>query len=130
MPVHTPVSVGTAYYQQHNTAPDLVRTLFEGDGVTPIDLTGATITIRVGFQRDFHYYSPYQPIVLAGPCVIVGDPTLGVVSWSPLLGDLAIPGSFHFRYNITFGSGAVQTVPAHTYETGVSSTPIGGFEQL
>ncbi len=130
MPTQVPVATGTAYYQQHNTAPDLVRTLFEGDGVTPINLTGATITIRVGFQRDMHYYSPYTPIVDAGPCAIVGPATDGVVSWSPLAGDLSIPGSFHFRFAITFGSGAVQTVPAHTYETLVITTPIGGFEAL
>ena len=130
MPAQTPVATGTAYYEQHDTAPDLVRTLFEGDGVTPIDLTGASITIRVGFQRDFHYYSPYTPIVDAGVCAIVGAPTDGNVSWSPLAGDLSIPGSFHFRFTITFGSGAVQTVPAHTYETIVITTPIGGFEQL
>ncbi len=127
MPAQTPVATGTAYYSQNDTAPDLVRTLFEGDGVTPIDLTGATITIKLGFQRDMHYYSPYQPIVDAGPCAIVGDPTLGVVSWTPLPGDLSPPGSYHFIFTITFGSGAVQTVPAHTYETLVVTTKPGGF---
>lgn len=130
MPAQTPVSVGTAYYEQHDTAPDLVRTLFEGDGTTPIDLTGATITFRLGFQRDMHYYSPYTPIVDAGPCVIVGAATLGVVSWTPLAADLNIPGSFHFRFTITFSGGKVQTVPAHTYERLVITTPIGGFEHL
>ena len=130
MPAQTPVATGTAYYQQNDTAPDLVRTLFEGDNITPIDLTGATITFRLGYQRDMHYYSPQPPIVLAGPCAIVGDPLNGEVSWTPLPGDLRIPGSFHFSFRITFPSGGRQTVPAHTYETLVITTPIGGFEQL
>ncbi len=130
MPAQTPVSVGTAYYQQHDTAPDLVRTLFEGDGVTKINLTGATITLRLGFQRDFHYYSPYTPVVDAGPCAIVGPGTDGKVSWTPLAGDLNIPGLFHFRFTIIFAGGAEQTVPAHTYERLVITTPIGGFEHL
>ncbi len=130
MPTQTPVSTGTAYYEQNDTAPDLVRTLFEGDGVTPINLTGATITIRVGYQRDFHYYSPQTPIVLAGPCAIVGAPTDGKVSWTPLPGDLSIPGLFHFRFTIIFPSGGEQTVPAHKYETIAVTTPIGGFEVL
>ncbi len=128
MPAQTPVGVGTAYYSQNDTAPNLVRTLFEGDGVTPIDLTGATITIRIARQRDYHYYSPYTPIVDAGTCVIVGAPTLGVVSWTPLAGDLSPPGSFHYYFKITFSGGAVQSVPAHTYETLVITTKPGGFE--
>ncbi len=128
MPAQTPVSVGTAYYSQNDTAPDLVRTLFEGDGVTPINLTGATVTIRIGFQRDFHYYSPHLPIVVAGSCNIVGDPLDGEVSWSPQAGDLSPPGSYHFVYHITFAGGGVQTVPAHTYETLVVTTKPGGFE--
>jgi len=127
MPAQTPVSVGTAYYSQLDTAPDLVRTLFEGDGVTPIDLTGATVVIKIGFIRAQHYYSPYDLIVDSGPCAIVGDPTLGVVSWTPLTGDLDPPGEFHFIFEITFGGGGVQTVPAHTYETMVVTTKPGGF---
>ncbi len=130
MPAQTPVSVGTAFYEQHDTKPDLVRTLFEGDGVTPINITGATITFRLGFQRDLHYYSPYTPIVLAGPCTLVGPGTDGKVSWTPLATDLSIPGLFHFRFTITFAGGGVQTVPAHTYERLVITTPIGGFEHL
>jgi hypothetical protein len=126
MPAQTPVSVGTAYYAQYDTAPDLVRTLFEGDGVTPINLTGATVTLTLAYQRYSHYYSPRTPVVAAGPCAIVGAPTDGVVSWTPLTNDLATPGQYHFRFNITFGSGATQTVPAHTYETLIVTTPPGG----
>ncbi len=126
MPAQTPVSVGTARYTQFDTAPDLVRTLFEGDGVTPIDLTGATVTIKIAFQRYSHFYSPRVPIIPFGPCAIVGAPADGVVSWTPLPTDLSPPGQFHFSFRITFAGGAVQTVPSHTYETLVILTPPGG----
>ena len=130
MPAQTPVSVGTAYYSQNDTNPPLRRQLKEGDG-SAIDLTAATtVTITIGFQRDFHYYSPKTPIVLRGSCDIDGDPTTGYVDWIPGVGDLSIPGSFHFIFEINWSDGTRQTVPAHTYETLVITTKPGGFETL
>ncbi len=131
MPAQTPVAVGTAYYSQMDTAPDLIRVLKEGDG-TPIDLTNATgVTILIGRQRDDHYYSPYILVVDRNPCVVDADPTTGSVAWTPGVtrgtDQLYLVGSFDFIFEITWNDGSVQTVPAHTYETIVVTTKPGGF---
>ena len=131
MPAQTPVAVGTAYYSQNDTAPDLIRILKEGDG-TPIDLTNATgVTILIGRQRDFHYYSPYPLVVDRDATVIDPDPTTGSVAWTPGtvrdVDQLYLPGTFDFLFEITWVDGTIQSVPAHTYETIVVTTKPGGI---
>ena len=130
MPAQTPASVGTAYYSQHDTSPPLTRTLLNGDN-TDLDLTNAaTVTFTLGYQRDFHYRSPYPAIVDRADCSINDPRTDGSVTWRPVAGDLAQPGSYQFVFEITFNDGTKQTVPAHTYETLVINVRPGGFEQL
>ncbi len=134
MPAQTPVAVGTAYYSQHDTAPDLRRQLLNGDG-SPIDLTAATsVVIIIGYLRYQHYYSPFPRLIDRDGADIDVDPTTGFVSWTPGVvrgtDALHIPGLFDQIWEINWNDGTVQTVPAHTYEKVVVTTKPGGFEQL
>ena len=129
MPSQVPVSVGTAYYSQHDTWPPLRRQLLNGDD-TAIDLTNAaTVTITIAHMRYSDYYSPRTPNVLRGPCNIEDPRIDGYVNWVPLTEDLHRPGTFTFIFEINRNDGSRQTVPAHTRETLVVNTKPGGFEQ-
>jgi len=114
MPTQTPITSDVAYYNQNDTFPPLERTLLNGDG-SAMDLSSATgATITIGHASYDHHYSPYAKIVDAAACAIT-DAANGVVTWTPQPGDLALAGTFHYSYQVTFPGGS-QTVPAHKYE--------------
>lgn len=121
-------ATGAAYYQENDTAPDLVRQLLDGNG-DAIDLSDAdTVTITIAYARYSHYYSPYEKIVDRASCDIVAPATGGWVSWTPGVGDLSPPGSYHYIFEINWQDGTRQTVPSNTYEPLIVRTKPGGVE--
>lgn len=122
------VSTGAAYYSENDRAPDLVRTLVDGDG-NPIDLsTAVAVTITIGYARYSHYYSPFTKIVDRATCSIDAPATAGVVRWQPGVGDLSPPGTYHYIFEIEWSGGRIETVPPNTYETLIVRTKPGGQE--
>lgn len=90
-----------------DTAPALTATLY--DGTTPLNLTGASVTLRmraVGFAL---------PVLDDVPAVIVAPPEDGKVSYSWQTGDTDEPGDFEVEWTVTFAGGAVQTFPTAGY---------------
>ena len=125
MPAQT-VTGNTKYYGQNDTAPDFVNTLYDEDGVTPLDLTGAEVFLTMAWTRYSHYYAPGRTQVDRAACVIQGDPTLGVVAWTPVGGDMAFIGNFDISYEIKYGDGRVRTSPLPTYKHIIVRAAPGG----
>lgn len=125
MPAQT-LGASTTYYEQGNTAPDLLA-LIEDDG-GPINLTGATVTIDISYASWSYYYSPYVRVVTDGPCVVDPDQATntGYVRWTPQAGDLDIAGNFLYRFRVTYPGGGKATYPANTYLPLVVTTRTGG----
>ena len=126
MPAQTP-TVGRAYYQEGDTAPNLRRQLLDGSG-TPIDLTGATVTIDIAHSSYDYYYSPMRRIVEDASCIVETQTgaTIGYVQYQPSPGDLSPPGNYGFRFKVTYGDGSIQHIPPHTYEPLIITTRVGG----
>jgi hypothetical protein len=114
----------TVFYSENDTWPPLGAILIDGDK-EPIDLTGASVTISIAYSRHSYYYSPTAKIVSNAPCDVV-DVLGGGIEWTPTVGDLTPPGTFLYTFEITHSSGAVQTVPANTYQPLIIRTGVGG----
>jgi len=114
MPAQTAATNG-AYYTQGDTWPPITAVLTDNTGAT-VDLTGATVTIRVAYARWSYYYSPTQLIVTDASCVVHPDQTnyQGQVQWTPSAGDTDIAGDFKYTFEVTFPGGGVQTFPQNT----------------
>lgn len=124
MPAQT-TTTGAAFYSENDRAPDLVRTLVDGDG-NPIDLTNAVaVTITIAHARYSHYYSPGIKIVDQASCTI-DDAVNGVVRWQPGVGDLSPPGTFHYVFEIEWSGSRIETVPPNTYEPLIIRAKPGG----
>lgn len=117
MPAQTNTGPGVVYYAEGDTAPPLRVRLVDGNN-DPIDLTGASVTINIGYARWSYYYAPTDLIVTDSLCVVDPDQinNRGWVTWTPGVGDLTPPGSFKYAFTITYADGGVQTVPANTYQ--------------
>lgn len=118
----------TAYFSKGDTAPTLRNRIEDGSG-DPIDLTGATVVINIAFSSWSYFYSPKERIVDGGACVVDPDQVTfkGFVDWTPLANDLEPAGEFQYQYLITFGGGAVQTVPANTYLPMIIRSNVGAL---
>ena len=133
MPAQT-TSAGTVYYVEFDTAPLLRACLKDGNG-DAIDLSGSTVTISVAFAmpRGTYYTSPRRQIITRSPCVIDADQSetgnRGFVSWTPENRPediLTPPGEFLYIFEVTYGDGRRQTIPANTYMTMIIKSPVGG----
>ncbi len=134
MPAQT-TSAGTVYYVEFDTAPPLRACLKDGQG-DAIDLTGSTVTISVAFAmpRGTYYTSPRRQIIKRSPVVVDADQVTnkGFVSWTPEpqgssdQGILSPPGEFLYTFEVIYGDGTRQTIPANTYQTMIIKSPVGG----
>lgn len=91
-----------------NTAPALVSTLYDGD--TPLNLTGATVRMKMRRVAG-------GPLTIDSPATIVGDPTLGTVSYQWVIADTSEVGDFEVEWEVTYVGGAKQTFPTEGYTT-------------
>ena len=135
MPAQTS-NASTVYYVEFDTAPKLRACLKDGQG-DPIDLSGSTVTITVAFAmpRGTYYTSPRRQIIIRSEVVIVTPQTgdnIGFVEWTPEPQDsekegiLSPPGEFLYTFEVTYGDGGKQTIPANTYQTMIIKSPVGG----
>ncbi len=130
MPAQT-AKATAAHYTEGDTAPPLTAQLIGEDGL-PVNLTSATIVINIAFAmpRGTYYTSPRDRIVSQDACQIVGDPTLGNVSWTPGTVDgtdrLSPPGQFLYQFEVTYSGGGVQTIPSNTYLPLIIKSAVGG----
>lgn len=84
--------------------PPLTFTVFQPDGVTPLDLTGKTLTFEMQLANG-------TGSVITGACAIVGDPTLGNAKYAWAVGDLATAGDYDGEVVITYADTTQQTYP-------------------
>lgn len=89
-----------------DTAPALTATLY--DGATPVNLTGATVTIRM---RAIGYPLPLLDDVPA----VITDPQGGKVSYQWQAGDTDEVGDYEVEWTVTFAGGGVQTFPTEGF---------------
>jgi len=93
---------------QFDLAPALLAVMLHEDGMTPIDLTGATAKIRM--QRADKTGS-----ILGGACSIPGDPATGTVRYDWQAADTETPGIFAAEWIVTLPTGRVLTWPEDGY---------------
>lgn len=91
-----------------STAPALTATLY--DGLVPLNLTGATVQMRMRAVSG-------GALVINAPAVITGDPTEGVVVYQWLPADTDDVGEFEVEWEVTFSGGAEQVFPTQGYTT-------------
>lgn len=91
-----------------STAPALVVTLL--DGPDPLNLTGATVRMRMRKVSG-------GPLVVDSPATVLGDPLLGVVSYQWVAADTDEVGDFEVEWEVTFAGGAEQVFPTEGYTT-------------
>ena len=90
-------------FVQGNTKPDITAILHaEDDPTAVVDLTRCTVR----FQMRTHNAKRFTVNAAAN---IVGDPTLGSVSYSWAANDLATPGDYECQWEITNPDLTVQT---------------------
>jgi len=89
-------------------APSLVGALTNTDG-TPFDLTGTTVRLQMRLLTDRRW-------AVDATADITGDPTAGTVQYDWAVDDLAVPGDYESRWQVTYTSGGevTHTVPANT----------------
>lgn len=87
---------------QGDTAPDVTGALTYDDG-TAVDLTD-NLGIRFQMRKaDDRRYT------INGSASVVGDPTLGQVSYRFGANELDNPGDYQCQWEVTFSDGRVQT---------------------
>ena len=123
MPVQTSAAQ-VVYYAQFDTAPALVALLTDGAG-NPVDLTGASVTIRIAYGRYSYFYSPTRAIVDDFPCFVT-DALAGEVEYRPAADHLDPPGEFQYTFEVTYPDLTRQTFPPNTYLPLIIRTRVGG----
>jgi hypothetical protein len=96
--------------KQNDTLPYLYFQFFEPDAVTPLDLTGAAVSLvmrKVGAV-------PEAAPALKKACV-VSSPLEGIGYYQWDAADTAESGDFEYEFEIVWGDGGVQTIPADAY---------------
>lgn len=93
--------------KQGDTSPALEVVLRDGDGI-PVDLTGASVTLRMNRRNADHS-------ITGAPSI--PDPGGGrvVYEWQP--GDTDTPGLYAAEFYIEFPDGSDETFPNNTYLT-------------
>lgn len=85
-----------------DTSPAMRRVLADEDGVA-INITGATVV--------FNMRAAGGAVVVDGAAAVVTDAAGGEVRYDWQAGDTAEAGDFEGEFQITYLSGAVETVP-------------------
>ena len=96
----------TFYLKRNDTSPSLLRQLLDGAG-SPIPLFGCTVVFNMWDESD-------QVIISRRACTVT-DATNGWVRHDWLPADTISQGTFRGEFEITFASGAVETVPNSSY---------------
>lgn len=91
--------------KQHDTFPSFDATLTDSLGAA-INLTGSTVRV----------YMSSGATLINGSCTIV-SPTAGTVTYTWVTGDTNTIGDYNVEWEITYGSGAIETVPNDGYKT-------------
>lgn len=89
-------------FVQGDTAPDITATLYESDGTTPLDLTGATVRFQMRKANDLDF-------TVDAAATIDIDPTTGKVSYRWGANDLAVPGEYIGQWRVTYVDARIQT---------------------
>jgi hypothetical protein len=117
-----------AEYAMYDTDPPLQSLLLNGDG-SPIDLTGATVVINIGWSSGSYGYSPMERLVDGGACVVADQGSnLGWVTWNPQSEDLNRWGTFRYNYEVTNAQGKKRTVAPNGSNFMQIHTPVGGVQ--
>jgi hypothetical protein len=96
--------------KQGDTVPNIPFQVFQPDGVTPANLTGATVRIVVRTKGG----NNATPVLFKKPCVLTSAATgVGYYDWET--GDTSAAGAFEYEFEITYGDGEIQTVPVDSY---------------
>lgn len=96
--------------KQGDTLPNLPFQIFEPDGVTPTNLTGATVNMVVRTKPGTNA----TPVLFKKPCTLTSAALgQGVYDWDD--GDTDVGGNFEYEFEITWPDTNVQTVPVDTY---------------
>lgn len=90
-----------------STAPALEVQLL--DGATPLNLTGATVTMRMRRRESGDL------TVTDGPVDIVGDPVDGWVKYEWQPADTAEHGTFYVQWKVVFSGGGIQYFPTRGF---------------
>jgi len=95
------------YLKRGDTLPPLRATLLEADGVTPVDLTGATVVLQVRNRRGTHLFD--------APCDVI-DAEAGRVEHEWVEGETDIVGPHRAEFEITATDG-IGTAPNYGFVT-------------
>lgn len=90
--------------KQSDTAPKLNFQLLSADGVTPQNLTGATVKFSMKPSNN------NSAAINKATCTITDAPNgIGYYPW--IAADTAAAGSFDGEFEVTFADGSVMTFP-------------------
>ena len=92
---------------KNNTLPEIQRQLTYDDGTLLPDLTGATV--------QFIYRSDAQGAASITRTATIVSATNVIVKYTWVAGDTVTAGNFYFQWKITYGSGAIISVPNLTW---------------
>lgn len=88
--------------KQGDTAPVVEGTVYQRDGVTVQDLTGATVTFSM---------SKNGAVKINNVTASVANPPAGLVQYSWGANDTDTPGDYDGEFKVTFASGSIERVP-------------------
>ena len=91
-----------AYWKQGDSAPALLATLVDGDGVA-VNLTAASV--------KFMMWGPGDAAVKVNSAATITDAATGKVSYTPTALNTDTPGDYIVEWQVTFSGGAIETFP-------------------
>jgi len=98
----------TFIIKQGDTSPSIADTLYEPDKVTPVNLTGASVKLKMGTLDTLG-----TPSVDAAAVIV--SSTNGQVRYDWATGDTANSGEHIAEWEVTFADGTIETYPNKTY---------------
>lgn len=101
----------TFYIGRGDNADPLVAVIYAEDGVTPVDLTGASITFSMWNELD-------EVLIDAAHADIVGSPTAGRVRYEWGATDTVNEGTYYGRFHVSWAAPATRfSAPNEGYIT-------------
>jgi len=91
-----------------DTGPAFQVTLRDGDG-TAVDVSGSTILFKMRFVQG--RASGVQDTLKVNSAATLVDAANGVVEYQWAAGDTDTPGRYLAEFQVTFGSGVIQSYP-------------------
>lgn len=95
------------YLKRGDTLPPMRATLLEADGVTPVDLAGATVVLQLRDRRGTHLFD--------ADCTVL-DAEAGRVEYEWVEGDTDTVGAHRAEFEITSSDG-IATAPNYGFVT-------------